>query len=78
MSASREGKHNGQPPPFARPARNPAAKIGGVELLIETAHRYFDAPHAVLQGTVEHDLPEVEEAIHRLDARLTNADTDPG
>jgi uncharacterized protein with HEPN domain len=40
------------------------------------AHRYFDTSHAVLQGTVEYDLPELEEAVRRLDARL--ADAGPG
>ncbi|MDQ1307963.1 MAG: hypothetical protein QG671_3797 [Actinomycetota bacterium] len=38
------------------------------------AHRYFDTSHAVLQGTVENDLPELEEAVRRLDARLAIAD----
>jgi uncharacterized protein with HEPN domain len=40
------------------------------------AHRYFDTSHAVLQGTVDHDLPELEEAVHRLDAHLTDIGTD--
>ncbi|MDP9397904.1 MAG: DUF86 domain-containing protein [Actinomycetota bacterium] len=30
------------------------------------AHRYFDTSHAVLQATVDHDLPELEQAIDRL------------
>lgn len=44
------------------------------------AHRYFDTSHAVLQGTVDHDLPELEAAVLRLDARLagTEPDTDAG
>jgi uncharacterized protein with HEPN domain len=33
------------------------------------AHRYFDTSHAVVQATVDHDLPELEEAIARLVAR---------
>jgi uncharacterized protein with HEPN domain len=40
------------------------------------AHRYFDTSHAVLQGTVDNDLPELEEAVRRLDIRLTAADPD--
>jgi uncharacterized protein with HEPN domain len=40
------------------------------------AHRYFDTSHAVLQGTVDNDLPELEEAVRRLDARLAVVDPD--
>lgn len=36
------------------------------------AHRYFDTSHAVLQGTVDHDLPDLEEAVRRLSTRLTD------
>jgi uncharacterized protein with HEPN domain len=36
------------------------------------AHRYFDTSHAVLQATVEHDLPELEQAIERLRARAAD------
>jgi len=35
------------------------------------AHRYFDTSHAVLQATVDHDLPELETAARRLMDRLT-------
>ena len=28
------------------------------------AHRYFDTAHAILQATVDDDLPELEKAIH--------------
>jgi len=34
------------------------------------AHRYFDTSHAILQGTVDHDLPELERAISNLIGRL--------
>lgn len=34
------------------------------------AHRYFDTSHAILQATVEHDLPELEEAVQQLYAHL--------
>jgi uncharacterized protein with HEPN domain len=34
------------------------------------AHRYFDTSHAILQATVDHDLPELEQAIQRLEQHL--------
>ncbi len=34
------------------------------------AHRYFDTSHAIVQGTVENDLPELEAAVHRLSSAL--------
>ncbi len=34
------------------------------------AHRYFDASHAILQATVERDLPELEQAVQRLNEQL--------
>jgi uncharacterized protein with HEPN domain len=30
------------------------------------AHRYFDTSHAILQATVDHDLPDLERAIAAL------------
>jgi len=30
------------------------------------AHRYFDTSHAILQATIDHDLPELERAIRNL------------
>lgn len=30
------------------------------------AHRYFDTSHAILQATVDHDLPELEQVVRRL------------
>jgi uncharacterized protein with HEPN domain len=30
------------------------------------AHRYFDTSHSILQATVDHDLPALEDAIVRL------------
>ena len=38
------------------------------------AHRYFDTNHAVLQTTVEHDLPELEHAVQALAATLPAED----
>jgi uncharacterized protein with HEPN domain len=34
------------------------------------AHRYFDTTHAILQGTVENDLPELERAIDSMTESL--------
>ena len=30
------------------------------------AHRYFDAAHAILQATVDEDLPDLESAVQAL------------
>jgi uncharacterized protein with HEPN domain len=32
------------------------------------AHRYFDTSHAIVQSTVDHDLPELDDAIIRMRA----------
>jgi uncharacterized protein with HEPN domain len=34
------------------------------------AHRYFDTSHAILSGTIHHDLPELKAAVERLATRL--------
>ena len=36
----------------------------------QLAHRYFDTSHAIVTETVNRDLPELEQAIARLTARL--------
>lgn len=36
------------------------------------AHRYFDTSHAILQATVDYDLPELERAIERLVEHLAD------
>lgn len=38
------------------------------------AHRYFDTDHAVLQATIDNDLPELESAIEALLATLPDED----
>ena len=38
------------------------------------AHRYFDTDHAVLQATVDNDLPELERAVQALVATLPAED----
>ena len=35
------------------------------------AHRYFDTDHAVLQATVDNDLPELERAVQVLAETLS-------
>lgn len=35
----------------------------------QLAHRYFDTSHAIVAGTVQHDLPQLEAAIDRLMTR---------
>lgn len=30
------------------------------------AHRYFDTTHAIVQATIDHDLPPLENAVKRL------------
>jgi uncharacterized protein with HEPN domain len=37
------------------------------------AHRYFDTNHSIVQGTVDHDLPDLEQAVGRLQ-RLVDDD----
>jgi uncharacterized protein with HEPN domain len=38
------------------------------------AHRYFDTAHAILQSTVDDDLPELERAINALAASRPDED----
>jgi uncharacterized protein with HEPN domain len=38
------------------------------------AHRYFDTSHAILQGTVDNDLPELQDAVDRLHSRMPDTD----
>lgn len=37
----------------------------------QLAHRYFDTSHAIVTGTVEHDLPQLEAAVERLRTRAS-------
>ena len=39
-------------------------------------HRYFDTAHAILQATVEEDLPDLERAIQALARSLQDEDPD--
>jgi hypothetical protein len=38
------------------------------------AHRYFDTAHAILQATVDDDLPELERAIRAMVKTLPEED----
>jgi len=40
------------------------------------AHRYFDTSHGIVQGTVDHDLPVLEEAVARLQRLLGDSHDD--
>ena len=41
------------------------------------AHRYFDTAHAILQATVDEDLPDLEHAVQALARSLEEKDTGP-
>jgi uncharacterized protein with HEPN domain len=43
------------------------------------AHRYFDTAHAILQATIDDDLPDLERAVHALTQSPPDEepDTDP-
>ena len=36
------------------------------------AHRYFDTSHAIVQGTIDHDLPVLAAALARLRSHITD------
>jgi len=38
------------------------------------AHRYFDTAHAILQATVDEDLPDLERAVQAMNRSLTDED----
>lgn len=38
------------------------------------AHRYFDTAHAILQATVDNDLPELERAVQALAEAMPGED----
>ena len=38
------------------------------------AHRYFDTAHAILQATVDDDLPELERAVQALAKTMSDED----
>ena len=41
------------------------------------AHRYFDTAHAILQATVNEDLPELEHALQAMTQSLEEEDPGP-
>jgi uncharacterized protein with HEPN domain len=41
------------------------------------AHRYFDTSHAILQATVDHDLPDLEGAVAALMDGLETGGSNP-
>jgi len=48
----------------------PWAQIAGMRDLL--AHRYFDTSHAIVQGTVDHDLPVLAAVVERLRNQVTD------
>jgi uncharacterized protein with HEPN domain len=40
----------------------------------QLAHRYFDTSHAIVTGTVQYDLPQLESAVDRLTVRADTGD----
>lgn len=48
----------------------PWAQIAGMRDRL--AHRYFDASHAIVQGTVDNDLPVLAATVERLRSHLTD------
>ena len=40
------------------------------------AHRDFDTTHAILQATVDRDLPDLERAVARLTRHTSSSDDD--
>ena len=41
------------------------------------AHRYFDTAHAILQATVDEDLPDLGRAVQALTRSVEKEDPDP-
>jgi uncharacterized protein with HEPN domain len=48
----------------------PWAQIPGMRDRL--AHRYFDTSHAIVQATVDHDLPVLAAAVERLRNHVTD------
>ena len=48
----------------------PWTQIAGIRDRL--AHRYFDTSHAIVQGTVDHDLPVLAAAVERLSSHVTD------
>jgi uncharacterized protein with HEPN domain len=42
------------------------------------AHRYFDTAHAILQATIDEDLPDLERAVQALTRSVEKQDQDKG
>lgn len=51
----------------------PWTQIAGMRDRI--AHRIFDTSHAIVQGTVDNDLPELQDAVDRLYSRTPDTDS---
>lgn len=62
-----EAVKNTSPAVLAGEPEIPWQDVAGMRDLL--AHRYFDTAPAIVQGTVDYDLPALETAIRRLAAR---------
>ena len=38
------------------------------------AHRYFDTSHAIVQATIDNDLPELESGVKRLQSKADSSE----
>ncbi|MGH8968627.1 MAG: HepT-like ribonuclease domain-containing protein [Actinomycetes bacterium] len=54
-----------------REPRIPWPEVAGMRDRL--AHRYFDTSHAILQATVDNDLPELEAALENLMAMVDDS-----
>lgn len=52
----------------------PWSEVAGMRDVV--VHRYFDTAHAVMQATIEDDLPPLRSAVERLLSRLEDAPPD--
>lgn len=52
----------------------PWAEVAGMRDRL--AHRYFDTSHAILQATVDHDLPDLDQAVARMITRSQADETE--
>jgi hypothetical protein len=62
--------------PARRWQPRPRGRLRTRSLRSEPRRRGQQASHAILQATVDHDLPDLEAAIRRLDHQLTDPATD--
>jgi uncharacterized protein with HEPN domain len=57
-------------------ATNHRSRGGRSPVCDHLAHRYFDTAHAILQATVDEDLPDLERAVQALTRSVEKEDPD--